>query len=282
MFSLAALVPSPPILVPELGGAVARTDADPVAPLREAALEAVRALDAAGEWVVVGIGDTAGSIGPGGGVGTFRGIGDTAGSIGPRDGVGTFRGFGADVRVAMSEAALLGQGDALTITGSRPSAAPDPAWPLSALIAAWLRGQAAPEAQGTAWFVEADRSAADCVQFGASLRASFDRDQTPVGVLVIADGSSKLTTKSPGYLNPQAAAVQEDLEKALAAGDVAALLALDPELCEEVGISGRAAYQVLAGLFAEDPAAPTSETLYQDAPFGVGYHVGLWQPGGAS
>ncbi|MEV6276074.1 hypothetical protein [Nocardia sp. NPDC051832] len=262
MFSLAALVPSPPILVPELGGAVARTGADPVAPLREAVLAAVRALDAAGEWVVVGIGDSGQR------------------SLGPRDGIGTFRGFGADVRVGLSAAALLGESGAAADLAEPVT--PDPAWPLPALIAAWARGQVAPDAEPTVWFVEADCSADDCVRFGAGLRAGFDHGRTPVGVLVIADGSSKLTVKSPGYLNPQAAAVQEELDNALAAGDADALRALDPAHCADLGISGRAAYQVLAGLFAADSAVGKAETLYQDAPFGVGYHVGLWHPGGAA
>ncbi|MGW0249435.1 class III extradiol dioxygenase subunit B-like domain-containing protein [Nocardia goodfellowii] len=254
MFSLAALVPSPPILVPELGGAVARTAADPVAPLRAAALEAVRALDAAGEWVVVGIGDS------------------TRRTLEPDHGTGTFRGFGADVRVALSGPALRGAGD-------QDATVP---WPLSALIAGWLRGQAAPDTRVSVYFADADDPSAECVRLGTALRASFGASRTAVGALVVADGSCKLTTKSPGYLHPRAAGVQAELDRALATGDVASVLALDPELCAEVGISGRAAYQVLAGLFAEDGIAPKAETLYRGAPFGVGYHVGLWRPGGSA
>ncbi|MEV0246167.1 hypothetical protein AB0H76_06230 [Nocardia sp. NPDC050712] len=254
MFSLAALVPSPPILVPELGGARAGTADDPVAPLRAAALAAVRALETAGDWLVVGAGES------------DRGVDKDSG-------VGTFRGYGADVRVAMSQGPLLAQAE---------SDAADPDWPLPALVAGWLRGEAAAAANVLVAFVDPEAPAEECVAFGRAIRADLDRTRPPTGVLVIADGAATLTTKSPGYLNPQAATVQEGLDKALAAGDVAALRALDPRLCAEVGLAGRAAYQVLAGLFADDASAPTAETLYQDAPFGVGYHVGTWRPGGAS
>ncbi|MEU8898028.1 hypothetical protein [Nocardia sp. NPDC048505] len=245
MFSLAALVPSPPILVPELGGAVALSDADPVAPLRAAALAAVAALDAvANEWFVIGVGDR---------------DGDEWG------GVGTFRGYGADVRVALSQEA--------------GADAADPGWPLPALVAGWLRGRAAPAARATVSLVDATADAGECLAFGRALRARLDAAPTPAGVLVIADGAATLTLRSPGYLNPAAAPAQQELDRALDTGDVAALRALDPARCAELGIAGRAAYQVLAGLFADD--TPEVETLYQDAPFGVGYHVGLWRPGGA-
>ncbi|MFC9896283.1 hypothetical protein ACFVMC_21555 [Nocardia sp. NPDC127579] len=250
MFSLAALVPSPPILVPELGGAVARTDSDPAAPLRAAALKAVRTLDAAGEWLVVAVGDHE----PG---------------VDRSSGVGTFRGYGADVRVAMSDGPLLGV----------PESVPDPAWPLPALVAGWLRAQVAHEANVRVMFVDPESSVEECVSFGRAVRADLDGTRPATGVLVIADGAATLTTKSPGYLNPRAVAVQAELDAALAAGDVPALRALDPELCAQVAIAGRAAYQVLAGLFADD--RPIAETLYQDAPFGVGYHVGTWRPDGA-
>ncbi|MGY4101743.1 hypothetical protein ACW2Q0_19635 [Nocardia sp. R16R-3T] len=255
VFSIAALVPSPPILVPELCGAVAGAagpDADDApAVLRAAALTAAGALAATTRhWTVVSVGATAQVVGP--------------------DAVGTFRGFGADVRVALSE-------DALSRSRRTPGAA-DPRQPLPALIAGWLRGQVAPEVVAVTTLVVADTPADECARIGGRLRTALDGSPEPTGVLVVADGAATLTLKAPGYLDERAADVQRELDRALAEGDTAGLLALDPALCAELVLSGRAAYQVLAGLFAADPIAPSVETLYSDAPFGVGYQVSLWRP----
>ncbi|MFI9510262.1 hypothetical protein [Nocardia sp. NPDC052566] len=251
MFSIAALVPSPPILVPELCGGLAATPGigQPDVPLtlREAALAAAGALAGTRKWLVVGTGTEDQALGA--------------------DALGTFRGFGADVRVALSEAAM---GDL--------SAEPDPELPLPALVAGWLRGRAAPASEVSVRIVAADTSAERCAEIGAELRGVLDGTPEPVGVLVVADGAATLSLKAPGYLDPRAEAVQAGLDRALSHGDRAGLLALDPALCAELVMSGRAAYQVLAGLFAADAADPAVETLYQDAPFGVGYDVSVWRP----
>lgn len=253
VFSLAVLVPSPPILVPELVGA---GSVDFRGPEAAAQVEAVRAaaLEAAGvlaattrHWTVLGIGGATGPLGP--------------------EAVGTFRGFGVDVRVAFSEKALSGP------------AIEDAQQPLPALIAGWLRGRVAPTATATATLLAADTAVADCAEKGEKLRRSLDTLPEPQGVLVVADGAATLSTAAPGYFDPRSADVQAELDRALATGDAAGLLALDPALCGELGISGRAAFQVLAGLFAADPTAPQVETLYSAAPFGVGYQVSLWRPG---
>ncbi|MFE7741018.1 hypothetical protein [Nocardia sp. NPDC057455] len=250
MFSVAALVPSPPVLVPELCGGVADSagagDSDPREVLRSAVLDAVRAFAAVTErWTVLGVGAGDGMFGP-----------ETA---------GTFRGFGADVRVGLSGAAVAGAQVA------------EADLPLSVLIGGWLRGQAAPSAVAEARVVPADATPEHCREAGAKLRADLDGDVAPRGVLVVADGAATLSTKAPGYLDERARPVQDQLDHALTTGDRAALRALDPGLCAELGLSGRAAYQVLAGLFRTDPLV---ETRYCDAPFGVGYHVSLWRPTG--
>lgn len=272
VFSVAALVPAPPVLVPELcGGSIepgvpdpARSveqlpggttgDArgagaglrgagagDPRTVLRAAVLDVLGAFAAeSGDWTVLGTG--AGRYGP-----------ETA---------GTFRGYGVDVPVAL---------------GPAPSGEPDPALPLPVLIAGWARGTVAPGATAEARLLAEDTPARECAAFGARLRAELDAGPEPRGVLLIADGAATLTTASPGYLDERAVAVQRGLDTALGTGDRAALLDLDPELCVELALRGRAVYQVLAGLFARDDAV-AADTRYQDAPFGVGYHAGLWRP----
>ncbi|MGY2062246.1 hypothetical protein ACW9HQ_45835, partial [Nocardia gipuzkoensis] len=196
--------------------------------LREAVLSAGRTLaEAAGRWIIVGAGARAEALGP--------------------EAVGTFRGFGADVRAGLSQAALTGEpadpGLPLAVLGA-PAA--DPMLALPALIGGWLRGQVAPTAVAEARVVESDAPAQRCVELGAKLRAELDAREEDCAVLVVADGAATLSVKAPGYLDPRAEAVQRELDRALAAGDRAALAGLDIELCGELEVSGRSAFQVLA------------------------------------
>ncbi|MFC4858499.1 hypothetical protein [Actinophytocola glycyrrhizae] len=129
MIVRAAVVPTPPLLVPEL---VAGTDAD-VTAVRAACLAVTtRLTSAAPHWIAVGAGP--------------------AGVLGP-DAAGTFAGFGVDVVVRMSDAA---------------TSAPDPAMPLSALVTAWLRAQVAAAAV-TVHLVPGDLSPDECFALGERL-----------------------------------------------------------------------------------------------------------------
>lgn len=134
MIVRAAVVPHPPLLVPEL---VAGTDAD-VTAVRAACLAvATRLTSAAPRWLAVGSGP--------------------AGVLGP-DAVGTFAGFGVDVVARMSDAA------------ARP---PDPAMPLSALVTAWLRAQVGAR-DVTVHLVPPDLSPDDCHALGEQLAATAE------------------------------------------------------------------------------------------------------------
>ncbi len=251
VFSIAALVPSPPLLVPELcgrPGAPGGDPDDPVAVLRAAALDAAAALAAsAARWTVLGVGERDQNF--------------------PSTTRGTFRGFGADVVVGLGPA-------------PREPAPADAQLPLPVLIAGWLRERVAPGIEVTARLLAADTAPAECAEIGTALRAELDADPAPHAVLVVGDGAATLTVQAPGYLDERAAPEQERVDAALRAGARAGLAALDPVLCADLLIEGRAAYQALAGLFAADPADPRVRTLYQGAPFGVGYDVSVWQPGG--
>ncbi len=231
-----ALVPSPPVLVPELNGASAAETAG----VRAAALAAVRRLGAAAQrWTVLGTGPAAVDLPP-----ATR---------------GTFAGFGVDLVVGLSPGA----------------AGPvDPALPAAVLVGAWLRGAAAPEVTADARVVAADASPAACAAAGARLRRELDAGGRAHGLLVVADGATTLTEKAPGSLDPRAAGVQAGLTEALDRADCVALAALDPDLAAELGITGRAAFQVLAGACG----SARGSTSYADAPFGVAYHVGWWTP----
>lgn len=239
------------MLVPELCGRAPAPGADPgdpVVALRTAALDAATALAAVAErWTVLGVGERDGNFGPAT--------------------TGTFRGFGADVVVGLGPAAV-------------PPAPADAQLPLPVLVAGWLREQVAPTISIRARLLAADTTPAECLRAGAALRAELDADPAPHAVLVLADGAATLTLAAPGYLDDRAAPVQTALDTALRTGSRAGLAALDPALCAELVLDGRAAYQALGGLFAGDPADPRVRTLYQGAPYGVGYDVSVWQPCG--
>lgn len=237
VFRAAALVPSPPLLVPELTGSSATETAD----LRAAAVDAVTQLTSkVDRWLAVGVDHTEGTFGA--------------------TTVGTFRGFGVDVVVRLSDRAL--------------PTPPDPELPLSVLIAGWLRGTAAPDTAVEVRTVPADASPRWCAMLGAELRRELDAASEDWGVLVLADGANTLTAKAPGSFDQRAEAVQRGIDDALAAADVDALANLEADLCAAVGARGRAAWQVLAGVVGADTITATE--LYRLAPFGVGYYVGTW------
>jgi hypothetical protein len=91
-------------------------------------------------------------------------------------------------------------------------------------------------------------------------------------VLVVGDGTARLTEKAPGHLDPRASAFDELVTSALRAGDPKGL-DLDPELGRELMVGGlevwRSVARSVTGTFS-------AEVLYAAAPFGVGYVVATW------
>ncbi|WP_125078807.1 hypothetical protein [Mycobacterium sp. P7213] len=217
-----AIMPSAPVLVPELAGTAAEA-----AELRAAALTAARALPA--RWVVLGAGPDA--------------------VYGPES-AGTFAGFGVDVAVRLS-----------------PTAQQPADLPLTALVAGWVRDQVAPDAEVRVHCC-ADPDAA--LATGRRVRTEIDQAGELTGVLLVADGANTLTPTAPGGHHPADVECQRAIDDALAGGDVTALTGLPPQ------VVGRAGFAALAGLARTAPRAVTQ--LYRDAPYGVGYFVGVWRP----
>jgi hypothetical protein len=229
------VVPQPPLLLPELvAGAAGETAA-----LREACLRAVRELaEVAPEWTAAGVTQP----------------GDAAGSWVPHSARGSFLGFGADVPVALAE----GPGERGDL-------------PLSALITGWLREKAGAKAARVR-LVDAGASPRECRELGQSLAEETAGQET--GLLILGDGSNRHGLNAPGGHDDRAAAFDAAVATALGQADAAALLALDPVFAAELGASGRAVWQVLAG-FAEG-GSWRGELRYSDAPFGVAGHVAVW------
>lgn len=106
-------------------------------------------------------------------------------------------------------------------------------------------------------------------------------DLVPVGtlplegaVLVVADGSAKRSEKAPGAFDPRAEPFDHDVERALAAGDPQALLALDPALAGELWVGGLATWQCAARALAGRRF--DADLLWAGAPYGVSYVVATW------
>ena len=115
---------------------------------------------------------------------------------------------------------------------------------------------------------------AACAALGARLASSAGR----VALLAMADGSARRGLKAPGYLDGRSIPFDSEVERAVRAGDLAALLALDAELARELMATGRSSWQVLAA--AMNGQRPATEIRYCDDPFGVAYLVASLHPGG--
>ncbi len=210
MFSAVAVVPEPPLLVPELAtGAAGET-----AGLRDACVEAGRRLAAAAaEWICVGA--------DGGGRRTVE-----------PDARGSFVGFGADVVVGLD-----------TAGSARPA---DPDLPLPLLIAGWVTRAAGATVRIRGELVAPDWPPPDCAGLGRALAARAGR----LGLLVVGDGAATHTAKAPGHLDERAGPFDAGVAAALRDADPDALAALDPALAAALYASGRAPWQVLAGAAA--------------------------------
>ena len=249
MLSTVAVVPEPPLLVPELAtGAAVET-----AELRAACREAARRLAAASStWIAVGA-DPGGrrTVGPG-----------TRGS---------FIGFGVDV-----------------VVGLAPDAAEpvDAEMALPLLVAAWLREGLSVTVRGE--LVAPDAEPGACLALGAQIAreatalSAADPASGPAlgaapatALLVIGDGAATHTEKAPGYLDERAGPFDDAVAAALATADPAALAALDPAPAADLLAAGRAPWQVLAG--ATRDGTWEGELLHSTRTFGVGYHVAVWQ-----
>ncbi|THJ75672.1 class III extradiol dioxygenase subunit B-like domain-containing protein [Candidatus Frankia alpina] len=252
-FVAAAVCPHPPLLVPEVGrGEQVQA--------RAAAVDAVRRLCAARPDRIVVVGDAPAET-----------------RYGPES-TGSLAGFGVDLRVPLGRSAAGPAAGAAAIV--------EPALPLSLTVGAWLLASAGWSGDRSALGVPAGHSTRAAAGLGERLVAQVGRGER-LALLVMGDGSARRTLKAPGGLDERAAAFDAAAAAALAGPDPAALLDLDPALATELLAAGRASWQVLGGALLaatrdDTPAEVwSSELTYDDAPYGVGYLVAVWNRGGA-
>jgi hypothetical protein len=275
----AAVLPHPPLLVPELAGAAAAE----LDPLRVACRQALTAVLAAAELtILVGEGPVWGVPGP--------------------SAPGSFRPYGADVEVT-----LPGLVD-LDLPGlPAPTRLDD--LPLSLAVAAHLlAGLDAAPGRLFAATVPPTLGPGAAAAIGRALTASDPARSAGggigdgrVGLVAMGDLSACRTGRAPGAFRPEAAAFDASVAEAFRTGSPERLLDLDPTQAAELLVAGRVPLQVLAGACDPDPAmrgqvpddrvaqggpgtgegaahggpAMRGQVLYEDAPYGVGYLVAL-------
>jgi len=176
------------------------------------------------------------------------GAGETAGEWDEAAG-GTMAPYGVDVRAGGAE----------------------PALPLSLTIAARLIDDAGWDGPRRYSALVGDGAADGHAAVGRRLADAADR----VAMLVMGDGSAKRTTEAPGYLDARAEAFDAAVVAALAAADTASLLAISPEVADDLWVAGLPAWQALAGALDADMSVDT-RLRYDAAPRGVGYFVVDW------
>jgi hypothetical protein len=161
--------------------------------------------------------------------------------------------------------------------GGGPGLAGDPARPVlpaATGIGAYLLDQAGYRGPRLIWSISEDEPASRCAGLGAELAGLGGGQRT--GLLVVGDGSARRGPRAPGYVDERAAAFDAAAEQAVRAGDLAALLDLDPALARELMATGRPAWQVLAG--ACPGPLRTVDMRYAGDPFGVFYLVASLLP----
>ena len=252
MITAAALCPWPPLLVRELTGA------DPVLPELRAACDAAVAtvLASRPETVVV--------AGPG-----------PATAPCPPDGRLDVPAFGGLPPRAS-------QGAPETRIKARPALPPGPG------MGAYLLDRAGYSGPRVIWSVSEQEPPDACARLGAELAGHGPAGTAQrTGLLVLGDGSARRGPKAPGHFDERAASFDAAVEKAVRAGDLSALLDVDPALARDLMATGRPAWQVLAGALRAGarpegapggPAALAVDVQYAGDPFGVKYLVASLVP----
>ncbi|MCU1607442.1 MAG: uncharacterized protein JWP46_3907 [Modestobacter sp.] len=96
-----------------------------------------------------------------------------------------------------------------------------------------------------------------------------------VGVLAMGDGTARRGEKAPGHLDQAAGPFDAVVAAALAAGDAAALVGLDPAEGARLLAAGVPVWRAIGSALAGRRL--TARLCYDDAPFGVGYLVAEWR-----
>lgn len=121
--------------------------------------------------------------------------------------------------------------------------------------------------------------AATHYRFGKCIKTTADELKREVVIIASGDLSHKLLDSGPYGYSSSGPAFDQQATEAMAKGDFFSLLTLDPTLCEEAAECGLGTFWILAGTL--DRTSVKSELLSYEGPFGVGYAVAVFTPEGA-
>jgi MEMO1 family protein len=142
--------------------------------------------------------------------------------------------------------------------------------PLYFLVRAGYRGAIVPIAMGLLPPVQ-------LYAFGQALQAAIDESGSRIAVLASGDLSHRLTPDAPAGYNPEAHQFDREVVEALGRGDLGHLFRMDPDQCESAGECGLRPLMMLAG--ALDGLSVKPQVMSYEGPFGVGYAVVPMRPG---
>jgi hypothetical protein len=253
----AAVCPHPPLLVPEVTGSAAT---------RSAGAAATRSVAAGADGDRDGIGEVrAGCDAAVAGLTVARPDlivvvgGAAAGAVYDGAAAGSLRAYGVGYTVGTGE----------------------PVLPLSLTVGAWLLRRAGlldagDEPPASARLptrlraVARTAPVAECLRLGAEIARQAPR----VAMLVMGDGPGRRAVGPVGADDPAADRYSAEVAAALAAADPARLARLAPSLDDELVVSGRAAWQVLAG--AADGQRLRGQLRCAASRYEVSYLVASW------
>lgn len=113
--------------------------------------------------------------------------------------------------------------------------------------------------------------------FGQALQTAIDHYGHRVAVIASGDLSHRLTLDAPAGYHPEAGQFDREVVEALGRGDLAHIFRIDHDLCEKAGECGLRPLMMLAGTL--DGLQVRSQVLSYEGPFGVGYAVVPMMPG---
>ena len=112
-------------------------------------------------------------------------------------------------------------------------------------------------------------------EFGRSLAKTAERVGRKIAIIASADMSHRLTPDAPAGFSPRGKEFDDKLVELVKANDVAGILNFDPGLADEAGQDALWSIAILLG--ALDGKAVKHELISYEGPFGVGYMTAVFE-----
>ncbi len=115
-------------------------------------------------------------------------------------------------------------------------------------------------------------------RFGKCVKEAIEKLDRKTVIVASGDLSHRLKEEGPYSYAEEGPAFDEKVTKAMATGDFLAFMQFEEGFCEAAGECGLRAFIIMAG--ALDGTSVKPELLSYEGPFGVGYAVAAFYPGG--